>query len=106
MKIFLLAIIFIALIVPVNGDCFVYGISNFDKFNQYPGHKCGFHPIKPDAYATFGVKIYNEQKRAYEIDVLRYTHCMEQYIEAAKNDIERIKEIINDTVMEHNRRPF
>ena len=94
------------MINPINGYCFVYGDSNFDHFNEYPKHKCGWGPTKPDAYATFGRQIYNEQKRNYELEMLRYTSFIKQYIEAAKNDIKRIQEIINGTVDEYNLKTY
>lgn len=81
------------LFAPQRGFAFTIGSTNFD-FLGYPKHKCNqpYIPHGRDKYAW----------EMFKISLDEYTECIRLYVEAAKNDQERIAEEANKAVDEHN----
>lgn len=97
---------FLFLILAEHGSCFIFGPSNFDPLNEYPKHKCGYGPMKPpppDYKSSFEVKMYRHGMERYNMEIITYSMCLKDYVEAAKNDIKKINKIIDETISEHNR---
>ena len=71
---------------------FVFGSSNLGMFG-YPDHTCT-KPFKPYSFdSQYEVDNYN-------LEVQMYVDCINDYVEAARNDIDRIVEKANQAVSE------
>lgn len=88
----------------------IYGGSNFGSYNRYPDHTCRkpfMKPVKPyNLTEDYQVRSYNAQVDQYNDQLKRYSTCIDDYIENASNDIQTIKQKVNDAVNEANRRTF
>ena len=82
----------------------VFGGSNLGIFG-YPDHEC-YKPSKPyEPYSfdsQYEIDSYNAQVRDYNYNIETYISCIEEYLDSAKNDIERIREKMNDAIEEAN----
>jgi len=78
---------------PVAAD--VYGPSNFGAFT-YPSHECGPRPAVPQRpsgmSAHFEAQDYNARVEEYNLRIERYSRCINEYIERARLDMQRIHE--------------
>lgn len=102
MKKFSVFIVIMSFLIPINSDSFVFGSSNFDLYHEYPKHSCGFPPHPPINAKVFGKNIYLQELRSYDYEMERYSNCMNNYVESARNDIKRINEIIGEAISERN----
>lgn len=80
--------------LPGGALAYVYGDTNFD-FAGYPDPTC-HKPVKPyrplPGAGRFAIQSYNFEVDRYNLDLEAYNRCIRQYVEAAQNDMERIKE--------------
>jgi len=88
-----------------SGECIVIGDTNLGILG-YPDHTCGYPPTKPIPPFSddrFSVESYNSRVRSYNIEIDTFYYCIKRYLDAAKNDIERIKEKMQDAIDAYNR---
>ncbi|WP_421781824.1 hypothetical protein [Kiloniella litopenaei] len=82
---------------------YIYGGTNF-SYNGYPDHTCRAPYSKPVKPYTFNyqweIDQYNSEVEKYNFELKRYFNCIEEYVDSASNDIERIKEKANDAIYE------
>ena len=71
-----------------------YGSSNLDVFG-YPDPDC-HEPIIPYDRSEYAIDAFNMELNSYRM-------CIEQYLEAAKNDQQMIMEKHNEVVNRYNR---
>ncbi len=93
-KIFCLLVLWIWLL-PASGSGFVLGGSNFGSF-IYPDHTCGVRPMPPDRpsqdASRVEIDVYNEAVRDYNRELKEFADCINEYIQNASNDMQRIRE--------------
>ena len=86
--------ILVTIYLPTTACALVLGGSNFDLLG-YPSHECTkpLKPYKPFSFSSqWEVDLYNAQVDDYNWELKQYLNCIDEYIENANNDIERIKE--------------
>lgn len=100
-----LAFILFWIWVPAGAIAIVFGGSNLGMFG-YPGHTCTppySKPFKPYKFYSQGdVDLYNYQVENYNRQRRSYLNCIREYVDNAKNDIERIREKTNEAINEAN----
>jgi len=71
-------------------------------FMGYPSHTCGFTPSKPFNPFSFTyqwrVDQYNMEVDSYNSRRRQFISCLQEYLDNAKNDIESIKEKMNEAI--------
>ena len=76
----------------------VIGPTNFG-FSGYPAHSC-YKPLKPrKPYSTteqWEVDRYNIEVDSYNSQLRIYQDCASDYVEAAQNDMKRIREKVDE----------
>jgi len=95
-KFVLLAVVATLLVNVVNGviaSAFVIGPSNFISLG-YPDHNC-HKPVIPYSRDSFSVSMF-------KMELENYMRCINNYVDAAKNDRARIIEKSNEAVDEYN----
>lgn len=94
----------IAVLMSVNAFAVVFGGSNLG-FGGYPDHSC-YKPSKPFKPYSFDsqweVDIYNQKVDSYNSELGIYLDCINEYVDNAGNDIERIKEAVSNAISEAN----
>ena len=61
------------------------------------------HPYKPYQFnSQWEVDSYNSDVERYNMDVSQYVNCIREYADNGKNDMERIREAINDAINDAN----
>ncbi|SRR6266571_3772159 len=89
------------LLMCTSAGAFVFGGSNLG-FGGYPSHTCGFKPSKPFKPFSFTyqweIDQYNMEVDSYNSRRREFISCLQEYLDNAKNDIERIKEKMNEAV--------
>ncbi len=70
----------------------VFGSSNLGIFG-YPDHTCS-KPYKPYSFTT------QWEVDSFNAELTTYYKCIDEYVDAAKNDIDRIIEKANEAVDE------
>ena len=105
-KVFLSILILLLLTVPQSANTITFGGSNLGVFG-YPSHECGFRPSKPykpySLSSQWEVDSYNARVRAYNSDIEQYTTCINEYLDNCRNDINRIKDRMQEALNEANR---
>jgi hypothetical protein len=84
-----------------NASAFVIGGTNLG-FSGYPDNTCS-KPIKP-IYSGYDPTGYNIEVDTYNTQYRLYISCINEYLDNAKNDIERIKDKYKEAVDNANRR--
>jgi len=83
----------------------VFGGTNFG-FGGYPDHQCSQpfgKPIKPFRFTDqYEVDAYNREVCRYNRDLDYYLDCVRTYIDNADNDVQRIREKVDDAISEAN----
>jgi len=83
----------------------VFGGSNLDIFG-YPSHTCSppySKPIKPYTFNDqWEIDSYNSKIRNYNSEMESFRNCIQDYVDNAKNDMERIKENANAAINDAN----
>ena len=88
-------LVFTLLLFPtMYAKAMVYGGSNLGLFG-YPDHTC-VAPYKPYSFTS------QEQLDSYKWEFEEFTDCIREYVDNAKNDIERIKIKANNAIDEAN----
>ena len=81
----------------------VFGGSNLGIFG-YPKHTCTkpySKPYKPYQFnSQWEIDSYNSDVESYNMDVSQYLTCIREYADNGKNDMDRIREAINDAINE------
>jgi hypothetical protein len=79
----------------------VIGGTNLGLFG-YPSHECyrPFNkPIKPYEFTSqWEIDLYNSEVDRYNFEVETFVRCVEKYIANAENDVERIKEKVDEAI--------
>jgi hypothetical protein len=95
--------IMLTIYLPSGAEAMVLGGSNFPMLG-YPDPECTKpvdRPIRPlDLGDPEEVDFYNSQVVEYNSEVHEYIDCIRAYIDNSNNDIERIKEKIQQAVDE------
>ena len=99
-------LIFLILLTFSNIVSAVYGPTNFG-WSSYPSHSCPapFIPsLRPSSNASkSAIDHYNRQIRDYNIQLRQFIDCMNDYLEAADKDIQRIVEKAKKAKKDANR---
>ncbi len=89
------------LLTCTSAGAIVFGGSNLG-FMGYPSHTCGFKPTKPFKPSSFTynweIDNYNMEVESYNSRQHEFISCLQEYLDNAKNDIERIQEKMNEAV--------
>jgi hypothetical protein len=79
----------------------VLGGSNLGLFG-YPAHECHrpySRPVEPYEFTSqWEVDLYNSEVDRYNSQIEMFIRCIEDYIANAKNDVERIKEKVDEAI--------
>ena len=89
---------------PFYAHAVIFGSSNLG-FTGYPDANCTkpFPPTKPFSFSNqWELDSYNSEIDSYNLFRAEYVNCIKEYIEAADNDIKRIKENVNNAIDEAN----
>ena len=90
----------VALSFPLCAAAVVYGGSNLG-FGGYPSMSCNKpqKPYKPYSFNNqWEVDTYNSQVNEYNEEYRQYISCVKEYVDNAQNDINRIKEKVQDAI--------
>lgn len=88
--------------VPFMAFAIVFGGTNLGMFG-YPSHECTkpLKPIRPYSLdSQWEIDSYNSDVDLYNFELRRYIDCIEEYVENAGYDIERIKEKAQEAIDE------
>ena len=77
--------------VASSSSAAVFGSSNL-SFSGYPRHDC-YQPNQPHGSDRY-------QWESFQRDAERYVDCINEYVEAANNDMDRIQEAQKDALSE------
>jgi hypothetical protein len=103
MKRIVISLSLIAFCVPTLAV--VFGGSNLG-LSIYPSHSCikpSPRPEKPNEfYSQDELNDYNTRVEKWNIDVERYSVCIDKYLQNTDNDIDRIMEKKKEAVAEFN----
>lgn len=80
--------------LPSISHAFVAGPSNFTSFNGYPEADC-YQPSPPLTNDSFAWSMFKNEIESYKL-------CIQDYIDAAQNDQERIRESVNRSIDSYN----
>ena len=92
------------MIVASNSLGLVFGGSNLG-FIGYDEHSCTkpYRPTEPYSFdSQWEIENYNIEVEQYNYEQELYVSCINEYVENAQNDIERISEAINTAISEAN----
>ena len=82
-------------------SAYVGGSSNFSGFRGYPDHDCikPYEPTKPYSFESqWDVDQWNSEVETYNYEWQTYVNCINEYVDAASNDIKRIREKANEAI--------
>ena len=101
----LIAAVIVFGMVSSNAVAMVFGGSNLGVFG-YPSHECSApysKPTKPYSFSSqWEVDQYNSEVENYNYELGESMSCIREYVDNAKNDIERVKEKANEAINEAN----
>ncbi|WP_020591253.1 hypothetical protein [Kiloniella laminariae] len=104
--IFFCGTIFSTIILASVSYALTFGDSNFG-YNNYPSHSCNKPRTKPHKPYRITQQIeidqYNQQVSRYNQEIEEYFNCIDSYVEAAKNDMDRIRDKANEAISEARR---
>lgn len=84
----------LSIFIATSVSAMVFGGSNLGILG-YPKHRC-YQPTKPyDLSDRYAVDRYNS-------DLDQYVGCIREYVDNARNDMERIRELANEAIDEAN----
>ena len=102
---YLVALLVMSAMIPTIVFGLVLGPSNLGMFG-YPQHNCSppySKPYKPYSFdSQWEVDNYNAEVEAYNYEIGIYFDCINEYLEAANNDIKRISERMDEAIDEAN----
>jgi len=101
----LIAVALLTVGFPIFSFGLVIGGSNFGIFG-YPSHECNppySKPYKPFSFNyQWEIDQYNSEVEIYNRELQEFLDCIDEYVNNAKNDIERIREKANEAINEAN----
>ncbi len=90
---------------PSQSFAFIVGGSNFGSY-LYPYHSCGLKPtlpVKPFSFSSQEVvEGYNQKIRKYNKEIKEFSNCINDYLENANLDMQRIREKSKEAVDDLN----
>ncbi len=95
-------ILLLVVLFPLSAYAFVYGGTNLG-FTGYPSHDCikPDKPYKPYSFnSQWEIDSYNSEVETYNSNLRVYSDCIDEYLENANNDIERIKQKAKEAINE------